>query len=122
MLRKLTLLLLAGGAAAWFLRNRDDEPIPAYSPPPPGSERADDIAEVRSDQPSQAGTGDAVIPDVSDEDPLVRQQESAARAAAGSIGGEADTVTAEVEPEMRPVVEGSGDAEETFEQIEDEGR
>ena len=60
--------------------------------------------------------------DVSPDDPLVRQQENAAAAEAGSIGGQADSVTADVDPEMRPVVEGSGDAEETFEETEDQGR
>jgi hypothetical protein len=77
---------------------------------------------ARFDQTEHAPHGDNVVPDTSDDDPLVRQQEAAAGAAAGTIGGEADTVTADVEPEMRPVVEGSGDAEETFEATEDEGR
>jgi hypothetical protein len=80
------------------------------------------LAEFRSDQPEGAPTGEGAIPDTSAEDPLVRQQEAAAAAEAGSIGGPADTVTADVEPEMRPVVEGSGDAEETFEETEDQGR
>jgi len=92
---------------------------------------ADDLAEVRSGQTEQtieapiAGVGDdetSVIPDTSDDDPLVRQQESAAAADAGSIGGDPDTVTADVDPEMRPVVEGAGDAPETFETTEEQGR
>jgi hypothetical protein len=62
------------------------------------------------------------VPDTSGDDPVVQEQENAAAAEAGGIGGEADTVTADVEPEMRPVVEGSGDAEETFEQTEEQGR
>jgi hypothetical protein len=80
------------------------------------------LADVRSDQPEGAPTGEGVVPDTSDEDPLVRQQEAAAGAEAGSVGGPADSVTADVDPEMRPVVEGSGDAEETFEETEDQGR
>jgi NADH-quinone oxidoreductase subunit I len=47
----------------------------------------------------------------------------AAAAEAGAIGGDPDTVTVEQPtPEMRPVVEGSGDAPETFETTEDQGR
>jgi hypothetical protein len=82
----------------------------------------DGLADLRSDQPSHASTGEGAVPDTSAADPLVREQEAAAAAAAGSIGGQADTVTAEADPAMRPVVEGSGDAEETFEQTEDQGR
>lgn len=77
---------------------------------------------VRFDQTENAPTGEGVVPDTSDDDPLVRQQENAAAAEAGSVGGPADTVTADADPEMRPVVEGSGDAEETFEETQDQGR
>jgi hypothetical protein len=77
---------------------------------------------LRSDQLSGASTGEGVVPDTSADDPVVQEQENAAAAEAGDIGGEADTVTADVEPEMRPVVEGAGDAEETFEQTEEQGR
>ena len=72
--------------------------------------------------PDAVEAGEVVVPDTSADDPLVRQQEEAARAQAGRIGGTADSATADVEPEMQPVVEGSGDAEETFEATEDEGR
>ena len=65
---------------------------------------------------------EAVVPDTSADDPLVRRQEDAAAGEAADVGGPADTVTADSDPEMRPVVEGSGDAEETFEQTEEEGR
>ena len=41
---------------------------------------------------------------------------------AGSIGGEADTVAADVDPEMRPVYEGSGGDPETFETTDEQGR
>ncbi|MEA2124352.1 MAG: hypothetical protein QOI80_1134 [Solirubrobacteraceae bacterium] len=77
---------------------------------------------ARFGQTEHAPTGEGLVPDTSDDDPLVRQQEEAAAADAATIGGDPDTVTEDVEPEMRPVVEGSGDAEETFEQTEDEGR
>ena len=80
------------------------------------------LDELRDDQPAGAPVGDAVVPDTSDDDPLVRQQENAARAEAGEIGGDPETVTADVDPADRPVVEGSGDAEETFETTEDQGR
>ena len=145
MFRKLTLLALLGGAAAYLLKNRgggQETAMPSASPAQPpdlqvneqqatGEEQAAaDLAAVRPDQtqdtvetPAVTVDGEqAVMPDTSADDPLVREQEEAARADAGSIGGEADTVTADVEPEMRPVVEGSGDSEETFERTEDQGR
>ena len=77
---------------------------------------------ARFDQTENAPTGEGVVPDTADDDPLVREQEDAAAADAATIGGEPDTVATDVDPEMRPVVEGSGDAEETFEETEDEGR
>ena len=98
-MRKLILLTLAGAAAAYYVKSRN--------------ERTALTATAESE---------AVVPDTSADDPLVRQQENAAAAEAGAVGGPADTVTADVAPEMRPVVEGSGDAEETFEQTEDQGR
>ena len=55
----------------------------------------------------------AVMPDTSDEDPLVREQEKAAEGDAAAIGGD---VGGDPDPAMRPVVEGAGDdSEETFE-------
>ncbi len=134
MFRKLTLLALLGGAAAYLLKNRGggrETAMPSTSPAQPHA-TADpaDLAEVRPDQKqdtveSPAVTADgeeAVMPDTSSDDPLVAEQEDAAAADAGSIGGDPDTVTADVDPEMRPVVEGSGDTEETFESTEDQGR
>ena len=90
-----------------------------------------DLQQVRSGQTEAtieapiAGAGgdeEAVIPDVSDEDPLVREQEQAAAQDAAAVGGEADSVTADVEPEMRPVYEGSGAEPETLETTEEQGR
>jgi hypothetical protein len=52
----------------------------------------------------------------------VREQEEAAAADAASIGGAPDTTTADAPPEMRPVVEGAGDSQETFEATEEQGR
>lgn len=133
-MRKLLFLAIAGGAAAWYLQNRDSgSEAPAYGgdttgfTPGPAEQQAEQAATAPPDDeavaPETADTveSEAVTPDTST-DPLVRQQENAAAAEAGAIGGPADTVTADVEPEMRPVVEGSGDAEETFEQTEDQGR
>jgi hypothetical protein len=55
----------------------------------------------------------AVMPDTSDDDPLVRQQEKAAEGDAAAIGGAVD---GDPDPAMRPVVEGAGDEnQETFE-------
>jgi hypothetical protein len=55
----------------------------------------------------------SVMPDTSDDDPLVREQEKAAEGDAAAIGGD---VAGDTDPAMRPVVEGIGDEnEETFE-------
>ncbi|MEA2375751.1 MAG: hypothetical protein QOD53_2214 [Thermoleophilaceae bacterium] len=120
MLRKLILLALAGGAGAavYFLRGREDQELVPATAGAPVSESA-----AEGEAPEQADTveSDAVLPDTS-ADPLVRREENAAAAAAGAIGGRADTVKGEADPAMRPVVEGSGDAEETFEETEDIGR
>ena len=127
MFRKLTFLALLGGAVAYLLKQRGGsvQEVPATPTTP------QETAVARPDQPAQAaqepiaGAGDheeSVIPDTSADDPLVREQEDAAREDAAAIGGTADTVTAEVDPEMRPVVEGAGDAPETFETTEDQGR
>lgn len=65
-------------------------------------------------------SGEAVMPDTSS-DPLVDEQTDAAAAEAGSIGGNVDDMpTSDASfPEdpaaMRPVDEGSGDSEESFE-------
>jgi cytoskeletal protein RodZ len=133
MFRKLTLLALLGGAAAYLLKNRGSGPQmqPSTSPQQASEPAPADLAEVRPGQTQDTvespavGVGDdeqAVIPDVSNDDPLVREQEAAAAADAGSIGGDPDTVTADADPEMRPVIEGSGDSEETFETTDEQGR
>jgi hypothetical protein len=108
-MRKLIVLALGGAAAAYALKSR-------------GGRAGPDEARAQEAATADTVESEAVAPDTSAEDPLVRQQESAAAAEAGAIGGPADTVTSDVEPEMRPVVEGSGDATETFEETEDEGR
>ena len=128
MLRKLTFLALVGGAIAYVLKQRssageltETTPAPAPRTVPPEPRPASPEAEAAST--ADTTESDAVVPDTSAEDPLVREQEDAAAAEAAKIGGSADTVTAEVEPEMRPVVEGSGDDEETLEKgVEEEGR
>jgi hypothetical protein len=147
-MRKLILLALGGAAAAYAIKSRGAQPAPAdpspsgYAPGPeagaehpaaeevePGPEDAGaqeaataDTVETDAMGADSATETDAVEPDTSADDPLVRQQEAAAATQAGGIGGPADSATADVDPEMRPVVEGSGDDEETFEQTEDQGR
>jgi hypothetical protein len=143
-MRKLMFLALAGGAAAYFLKNRDQQSAPSAATagggfePTPADTHAEEVAEAEAtpeeaavaepDAPAEpeatADTveSDAVVPDTSADDPVVRQQENAAAAEAADIGGEPDTVTADADPEMRPVIEGSGDAAETFEETEDQGR
>ena len=79
-------------------------------------------------EPEHGPPEGAVMPDTSDDDPLVRQQEKAAAGDAGSIGGNIDELAAsdesvERDPAARPVVEGSGDESfETFETREDTER
>jgi hypothetical protein len=145
MFRKLIALSLIGAGVAAALKKRGqssagsseaaapktaapEAAAPAAAAPSP---EPSDLADVRPGQteatieaPIAGAGGDeqAVIPDVSDEDALVRQQENAAAADAGSIGGTADTVAADVDPEMRPVYEGSGGDTETFETTDEQGR
>jgi hypothetical protein len=148
-MRKLILLALGGAAAAYVIKSRGAQAAPSaasagggYAPGPESAAEApvtDEVEPTAADEhaeevasaeatPEEAAVADtvesdAVVPDTSADDPLVRQQEDAAAADAATIGGEPDTVAADVDPEMRPVIEGSGDDEETFEEeIEDQGR
>jgi hypothetical protein len=92
----------------------DETPVTEASPRTAGA--AEDLHFPSHDLPEGA-----VMPDTSDDDPLVRQQEKAAAGDAGSIGGNVGELAAEdasfpSDPAARPVVEGSGDeSEETFE-------
>ena len=134
MFRKLSTLALLGGAVAYLLNKRGggvQEVQPSTSPQQYDPPAPESVEEVRSGQTEAtieapiAGAGDqeeSVIPDTSAEDPLVREQEQAAAADAGAIGGDADAATADTDPAMRPVVEGAGDAPETFETTEEQGR
>lgn len=69
---------------------------------------------------------DTVMPDVSDDDPVVREAEAAAAADAGAIGGNVDALATDEpgfteDPERRPVIEGSGDPDEqTVEELDRE--
>jgi hypothetical protein len=92
----------------------DDTPVSEAAPRTP--ESGEDLHFPEHDLPE-----DVVMPDTSDDDPLVRQQEKAAAGDAASIGGSVDSMAAQDasypdDPAMRPVVEGAGDEnEETFE-------
>ncbi|HEX2127990.1 MAG TPA: hypothetical protein VHF58_02110 [Solirubrobacterales bacterium] len=147
MFRKLIALSLIGAGVAAALKKRNEaasasgadagggaagagEAAPAGGGAPQTAD-ADDLAQVRAGQteatieaPIAGAGGDeqAAIPDVSDDDPIVREQEQAAAEDAGSIGGPADSATADTDPAMRPVYEGSGGDQETFETTEDQGR
>jgi predicted membrane-bound mannosyltransferase len=118
MFRKLIFLALVGAGVAYVMRQRSEagqlvETTPAPAPSP----------EAEAAATAVTTESDAVVPDTSAGDPLVQEQEDAAAEEAAAIGGEPDTVTAEVSEEMRPVVEGSGDSEETLEKgVEEEGR
>jgi hypothetical protein len=104
----------------------------AQQPTEPGGTPSDDVP-VQEAAPTVGGQLDqlnvpdhplpegVVMPDTSDDDPLVREQEAAAEGDAAAIGGNVDELAADdasfpTDPAMRPVVEGAGDEnEETFE-------
>jgi hypothetical protein len=101
---------------------------PASPGGPPSSQatviQAEPLVSEAGDQlniPEHGPPEGAVMPDTSDDDALVREQEAAAEGDAGSIGGNVDEMAAADEsfprdPAARPVVEGSGDEnEEAFE-------
>ena len=118
----------------------DDQPQERYEPPTEGLAQQpttaggppSDIPPVTPSDQSASSAEDlhtkahetpegAVMPDMSNDDPLVREAENAAAADAGSIGGNVDQMAMQDEsfptdPAVRPVVEGAGDEnEETFE-------
>jgi len=124
------LAAIGGVTAAFLLRRRgsgDGDATPSTSAVVEGSLRghSEDAAEASAPvRPATAGPvspdvspGAApegtVMPDTAADDPLVEQQTSAAAAQAGAIGGEVDEPGTDAA--TRPVVEGSGDAAETFE-------
>jgi hypothetical protein len=125
--------------------NGDDQSHERYEPPieagaqppaepggPPSSDAAVSPAEPIVSQPGgglnepeHAPPEGSVMPDTSDDDPLVRQQEKAAAGDAGAIGGNVNARAAEDEsfprdPAEIPVAEGAGDEGfESFEARED---
>jgi hypothetical protein len=126
-MRKLIMLALLGAGVAYVLRQREHQAIEETAGgggPAPGSAPTS----ARAAQPTDAQTADtvesdALVPDTSADDPVVRREENAAASQAAAIGGEPDPLPGDTDPAVRPVVEGSGDDEETFEQeIEEEGR
>jgi hypothetical protein len=123
-----------GGGATEQGEARYEPPAEALAQQPeePGGTPSDDVP-VQEAAPTVGGQLDqlnvpdhappegSVMPDTSDDDPLVREQEKAAEADAAAIGGNVDELAADdasfpTDPAMRPVVEGAGDEnEETFE-------
>jgi hypothetical protein len=126
---------------------REEQPHERYEPPieglaqeprtpggPPSSAARvlppDPVASLPGDalnEPEHGPPEGSVMPDTSDDDPFVREQENAAEADAGSIGGnvgafEADDESFDRDPADRPVAEGSGEEFETFETREDTER
>jgi hypothetical protein len=124
----------------------DEQPHERYEPPieagaqqpteaggTPSSDAAVSPPEPGISQPGGGGLNEpehgppegSVMPDISDDDPLVRQQEKAAAGDAGAIGGNINALAADDEslsrdPAERPVAEGSGDEDyESFETRED---
>jgi hypothetical protein len=122
-----------------------DEPKERYEPPveglaqeprtpggPPSTEATSiDAPHIVTDpsfelnEPEHPLPEGAVMPDTSEDDPLVRREVAAAEGDAGAIGGNVDALAAEDESfprdqASRPVIEGEGDeSEETFEERED---
>jgi hypothetical protein len=143
------VLIGGAGAIATFLRKRsggDAGPQPQSfsdaSRPTGEEQRPTPPTPVRPATATGEGTGavtatqseslntpeaqtDAVKPDKSEGDPLVEEQVAKAQAEAGAVGGNVQEM-AESEPgfpsdpEMRPVIEGSGDDAEAAEQTDAE--
>jgi hypothetical protein len=130
-----------GGGDETKVHERYEPPVEAGAQPPtePGGPPSSDAA-VAPPEPiiSQPGGGlnepehplpeGAVMPDTSDDDPLVRAEEKAAAGDAGAIGGNINARAADDEslprdPAEIPVAEGSGDEDfENFETREDTER
>lgn len=127
-----------GGEQATTVHERYEPPAEAGAQPPtepggpPSSQataiHAEPVVSDPSEQlnlPEHAPPEGSVVPDTSDDDPLVREEEKAAAGDAGSIGGNVNAMAAEDEsfprdPAERPVAEGAGDEEEeVFETRED---
>ena len=152
LIGRLAILGAAGAAAAYFLKQKQgsDEGFGAASSgtgtgtaAPPESvgddaaagtgtaETLKESGEAQETETSAAPEGDegaqattvseVVMPDTS-ADPLVREQENAAAAEAGAIGGtpetlqssDADPAREPIDPAMRPVIEGAGEEHETL--------
>jgi hypothetical protein len=108
-----------GGAAQQQERYEPPTEALAQRPTEAGGPPSDDVPVQDStpapglNVPDHDAPEGSVMPDISDDDPLVREQEKAAEGDAAAIGGDVD---ADADPAMRPVVEGIGDEnEETFE-------
>jgi hypothetical protein len=89
-------------------------------PPSPDSP-VEDAGAGETSSAAATSVANPVVPDTS-QDPLVRQQENAAAAEAGSIGGQPETTVSgdnvglAQDPAMKPVVEASGEEFETLEE------
>jgi len=140
------LLALVGAAAAFIYRRRKrsdagfDASPSELSGRQPGTTAGDENAPPKGEgRPSTldgdpaetvplAGVGgvgqDAAIPDTATDDPIVREQEQAAAAEAGAIGGNVPDTPPSNEPDFatdpatRPVEEASGSAYESFSERE----
>jgi hypothetical protein len=143
LFRRLLILGAAGAGTAWFLKKQQqsgEQPLPATDlgdAAAAGTGTSETLQEKGVAEPEPpAGEAEPtpegatrvtnpVVPDTSS-DPLVRQQENAAAAEAGAIGGQPETpqsgahVGLAQDPAMRPVVEGSGDEAETLEESDRE--
>jgi hypothetical protein len=147
LFRRLLILGAAGAGAAWFLKRQQEsgdrfeittdigdaaaagtgtsdtlQEAGATEPEPPAPDSpAEDAGAGETSAPEATRVTNPVVPDTG-VDPLVRQQENAAAAEAGSIGGEPETPQSggdaglAQDPAMRPVVEAAGEDPETLEE------
>jgi hypothetical protein len=133
MIKKaIALAIPAGGAVAYFARRRKRSA--AGHDVSPGDLQRTDAPQTGTGRPSTLEglevvvegkpPPDAAIPDLSDEDPLVRKEAEAAAAEAARIGGRpADNPAVDRDdfgddPATRPVEEHAGNAYEEFEELE----
>jgi hypothetical protein len=137
-LQRVVQTVTPGGGGEEQPRERYEPPIEAGAQPPaePGGPPSSQSTAIEAEPvvtqpggqlnvPEHPLPEGVVMPDTSDDDPLVREQEKAAAGDAGAIGGNVNAMAAEDESferdeAARPVAEGSGDEGfETFETRED---
>jgi hypothetical protein len=135
MLRRLAFLGAAGTLAKKVLDSRRSAPAAPVPAPPPAAAQPEPIRATAPDdapgpsvnaggavgsETERAEAAEATVPDPpAGDDALVAEQEAAAGAEAGSIGGP-NLDDAHGDPELEPVYEAGGGEAEGFEAAEDQ--